>query len=330
MDQPTPDHPSCKFCGSTELHKSSGDSVYYGIAYSVFYCPHCAIGMTWPQPDVATLERFYAPGEYRAEEGKRFIAPVEWLFELHKKLQFTRLSGGLSAGNMLDIGCGSGYTASLFARNGWSVTGVEFSEETAGHARDTYGIPVVTSVSQLQGRYDLILVNHVLEHYYDPARLLQECSRLLSPTGRLVVAVPNFSSFQSRIGQKSWFHRDLPIHLFHFAEDGLAGLLVRSGYTIIGRSHADWAQNFYGWLQTLLNCANLQYNSLYDFLRMRNKGSGGMSSSVLFSLLLSVLAVPASLFGMFVERVFRTGGVICFTAVRNQASLSQEDIYRAE
>lgn len=285
--------------------------------------------MTWPQPDVATLEKFYAPGEYRAEEGKRFIAPVEWLFELQKKRSVARLADGMSAGRMLDIGCGSGYTASLFAGIGWSVTGVEFNDQTASHARETYHVNVVTSVSALQGPFDLILVNHVLEHYFDPERLLHECGRLLSPDGRLVVAVPNSSSFQSRFGQKSWFHRDLPAHLFHFAEDGLAGLLVKSGYIIVESSHADWAQNFYGWLQTLLNRTGLLHNALYDFIRMRNKGGGCLTPAVFISLLLCVLAVPASLLAMLVERVFRTGGVIRYTAGHNHAKQSLKDKHSA-
>lgn len=318
-------HPACRFCGSTVLHDSTGTVEHYRIAYTVLFCQHCGIGMTWPRPDIPTLERFYAPGEYRAEEGKRFVAPVEWLFELQKKCLLFRLSGGLSGGSMLDIGCGSGYTASLFAKKGWTVTGVEFSDETAVHARETYQIHVVTSVSALKGPFDLILVNHVLEHYFEPELLLQECSRLLSPAGRLVVAVPNFSSFQSRFGRKAWFHLDLPIHLFHFSEAGLAGLLVKSGYTIIGRSHADWAQNFYGWLQTFLNRAGLRHNALYDFLRMRNKGGERLSTAVFFSLLLCVLAVPASLFCMFVESVFHAGGVIRFTAVRSTDRPLRED-----
>lgn len=274
--------------------------------------------MTWPQPDITTLERLYAPGEYRVGEGKRFIAPVERLFEWQKKRSIARLAGGLGTGRMLDIGCGSGYTASLFAQNGWSVTGVEFSNDTAVHARETYNIDVVTTVSELEGPFDLILVNHVLEHYFEPKKLLDECSRLLSPTGRLIIAVPNFSSFQSRFGRESWFHRDLPIHLFHFTEGGLAKLLTSSGYVLVSRSHADWPQNFYGWLQTLLNSTGLQHNALYDFLRMKKKSNVGLTAAVFISLLLCVLAIPASLLGLFVERVFQTGGVIRFTAVRNR------------
>lgn len=47
---------------------------------------------------------------------------------------------------MLDIGYGSGYTASLIVKNGCNVTGVEFSDDTAVHAREVYNIDVVTNL----------------------------------------------------------------------------------------------------------------------------------------------------------------------------------------
>lgn len=328
MNRHTADHPRCRFCGTRELDYLSGDAPYDGVAYSVRYCRSCAIGMTWPQPDSDTLEHLYAPGEYRAEEGKRFIAPVEWLFEWQKQRAIARLAGGQISGRMADIGCGSGYTAALFARNGWEACGVEFSDETAIHARETYGLDVVTSISKLQGLFDLILINHVLEHTFDPEQLLRECRALLAPRGRLVVAVPNISSFQARFGRKSWFHRDLPIHLFHFSEAGLATLLAACGYAVIERSHADWPQNFYGWLQTLLNRTGLQHNALYDFLR-RKDTNGGLATAAAVSLLLCAVAVPAALLGMLVERLFQTGGVIRFTAVANQTDPEERMSNRA-
>lgn len=130
----------------------------------------------------------------------------------------------------------------------------------------------------------------------------------------------NFSSLQSRIGGKCWFHLDLPIHLYHFTENGLVNLLARSGYTSIQGSHADWVQNLYGWLQTLLNMTGLQHNALYDFLRMKKPSRGWPVSEITISLISCLWAFPASLLGMFVEKIFRTGGVIRCTAVKNHES----------
>src|SRR6185369_6773082 len=297
-----------------------------GALHSVFFCDHCSIGMTWPQPDAATLARLYAPGQYRVDEGKRFIAPVEMLFERHKQGLIPRFSNDMQPGRMLDVGCGSGYLASLFARAGWTVTGVEFNDETAIHARETYGINVVTSVASITGQFDLIVVNHVLEHHFEPDILLKECLEQLTPSGRIIVAVPNFSSFQSRIGREHWFHLDFPIHLYHFTDQGLINLLAKSGFNVIQRSNADWVQNFYGWLQTLLNLIGLPHNSLYDFLRMKNSGKNRPSSAIILSLCSCLWAVPAALLGMLVERICRSGGVIRCTAVIDQSQTKTAEI----
>lgn len=267
--------------------------------------------MTWPPPDQGTLAQLYAPGEYRADQGKRFIGPIEFLFELHKKWLIRRIGSGGTGRRLLDVGCGSGFLASLFAGADWDVTGVERDDNTATHARETYQIRVETEIAAVRGNFDLIMVNHVLEHLDDPLQLLEQCRGLLAPAGRLIVAVPNFSSLQATVGGAGWFHLDLPIHLFHFSEEGLVGLLTKAGFTVVERSHADWIQNIYGWLQTLLNRAGISHNSLYDLLRMK----GRISAPALISLVSCFWAAPLALVGICIERLCRTGGVIRCTAV---------------
>lgn len=305
--------PCCAFCGSSHLELKLGPVLRCGARYSVYYCQECAVGLTWPRPDEKTLARLYAPGEYRLEQGKRFIAPVEFLFELHKRWLIRRIGSGSRAGRLLDVGCGSGFLASLFAGAGWDVTGVERDDDTAVHARETYRIRVVTDMAAAEGLFDLVMVNHVLEHLDQPLQLLEKCRGLLAPGGKLVVAVPNFSSLQAAVGAEGWFHLDLPVHLFHFSEQGLVNLLQRAGFRVVERSHADWIQNIYGWLQSLLNCAGISHNSLYDLLRM--KGGGKMPLSAWLSLFSCLWAGPLSWAGICVERLCRTGGVIRCTAV---------------
>ncbi len=307
--------PYCSFCGA-DLEQKLGPVLRRGEMYSLFYCNKCGVGETWPRPDAETLARLYAPGEYRADEGKRFIAPIEYLFELHKKWLIWRIGASMRVGRLLDVGCGSGYLASLFAGAGWDVTGVERDENTAVHARETYQIPVVTDIADADGHFDLIMINHVLEHLDDPLLLLKKCKGRLAAGGKLVVAVPNFGSLQSIVAGDGWFHLDLPIHLYHFSERGLVTLLSKAGFTVVKRSHADWIQNIYGWLQSLLNRAGISHNSLYDLLRIKDGASVlKMQRPALISLLSCVWALPLALIGIFVERLCRSGGVIRCTAV---------------
>lgn len=298
--------------------------------YSVYYCHECRIGLTWPRPDEETLSRLYAPGEYRADQGKRFVGPIEFLFELHKKWLIHRISSSMKVGRMLDVGCGSGFLASLFATAGWNVTGIERDDQTAMHARETYRIQVVTDIDEAVGHFDLIMVNHVLEHLDQPLQFLEKCRELLAPGGRVIVAVPNFSSFQAAVGREGWFHLDLPLHLYHFSGAGLIGLMEKAGLTVVEVSHSDWIQNVYGWLQTLLNRAGIPVNTLYHFLRVRNRSGNLPKTALAVSLLLCVPALFLTIFGLLAERFCRTGGVIRCSAVSEERRSEREEMSCAE
>ena len=76
------------------------------------------------------------------------------------------------------------------------------------------------------------MIWHVLEHLHDPKGALLEARRILRPGGRLVVAVPNFSSLQARWAGAAWFHLDLPRHLWHFPLAALRRLLADCGFEI--------------------------------------------------------------------------------------------------
>ena len=65
---------------------------------------------------------------------------------------------------------------------------------------------------------------HVLEHLDDRLGPSPTCAARC-PGGRLIVAVPNLSSLQARIGGDRWFHQDIPRHRTHFTEGGLLMLL---------------------------------------------------------------------------------------------------------
>lgn len=322
--------PSCAICGSDLLELKLGAVERCGCMYSVYYCRECRIGVTWPRPDDETLVRLYSPGEYRADEGKRFVGPIEFLFELHKKWLIHRISSSMKAGRMLDVGCGSGFLASLFANAGWDVTGIERDDMTAMHARETYRIPVVTDIDHVTGTFDLIMVNHVLEHLEQPLQFLEKCREQLAPGGRVIVAVPNFSSFQAFVGREGWFHLDLPLHLFHFSEQGLKVLMERAGLRVVDVSHADWIQNLYGWLQTLLNCAGIPHNTLYNFLRVKSRNEKLPKLALAASLVSCIVVVPLTLFGLLAERLCRTGGVVRCSAVNEEYVAEREDMSCAE
>src|SRR5262249_41367038 len=86
---------------------------------------------------------------------------------------------------------------------------------------------------------------------------------ILRPGGRLIAAVPNFSSAQARWSGADWFHLDLPRHLYHFPVSALRSLLLDLGFEVESEHHFSLRQNPFGWIQSALNrCPALPYAGL--------------------------------------------------------------------
>ena len=102
-------------------------------------------------------------------------------------------------------------------------------------------------------RFDLLLLNQVLEHLTDPAPTLKALAGILKPEGKLIIGVPNFDSWQSTFGGNTWFHLDVPRHLHHFSLPSLSVLIGQSGLEIQNVSYASPEHDPYGWVQSALN-----------------------------------------------------------------------------
>jgi cyclopropane fatty-acyl-phospholipid synthase-like methyltransferase len=101
-------------------------------------------------------------------------------------------------GKALDMGCGTGTNVISLAKNGWQVTGVDFTRRAIRRARQkardnrvTVELRVddVTHLKDIQGKFDLILdmgCFHSLPDAKRPA-YIDNISRLLAETGTFLL-----------------------------------------------------------------------------------------------------------------------------------------------
>lgn len=133
---------------------------------------------------------------------------------------------------LLDYGCGVGIFAKYLKDQGHVVFGVEPNAKARQLAADK-GLQVFPSLDALQVQpFDAILLWHVLEHLPEPEKTLREFHQRLAPEGHLVLALPNLCSADAQHYGSYWAAYDVPRHLWHFSQGGIAQLAAQTGFRV--------------------------------------------------------------------------------------------------
>ncbi len=134
----------------------------------------------------------------------------------------------------LDLGCGSGWYMQKLAKVGWQTDGLEWDETAAKLARETTGSNVWSGdffdIDLPRNKYQLIVLNHVFEHFAEPGQVLARVSELLTPGGRVVLFYPNPHALGAAWYKALWFAWEVPRHLVLPTPASLKKLAKQSGF----------------------------------------------------------------------------------------------------
>lgn len=193
--------------------------------------------ITHPKPGLDVLGRYYESVDYISHtDSKRSLFEKVYHFikgiALKNKLNLIN-SLQPNKGKILDIGAGTGEFLFVAQQNGWNTTGVEPSEKAKKIAINK-GVSFVEALAQLENHtFDVITMWHVLEHVPDLNHQIKELKRLLKPSGYLIVAVPNFNSFDAQHYGKFWAAYDVPIHFWHFSKTAIQKLFQKEQMELV-------------------------------------------------------------------------------------------------
>jgi SAM-dependent methyltransferase len=143
----------------------------------------------------------------------------------------------------LDIGAGEGWALDFFCNHGWRSVGLDYSDYGCrSHHPQRLGQLIVGDIYDnlrdlLCGddKFDLILLDNVLEHVLEPLDLLKALHRLIADGGMLIVEVPNdFSTVQLHLLENGYISRPfwiaVPDHISYFNREGLEAICSEAGW----------------------------------------------------------------------------------------------------
>ena len=135
----------------------------------------------------------------------------------------------------MDVGCGTGAFLESCKISGWKITGVETDSAVRSLAQEKLNIRIHSELSEIPTNelFDVITLWHVLEHIPNLNEAVERLSRLLSPNGTLLIAVPNSNSYDASYFGKYWAAYDVPRHLHHFIPSTIEKLLTKHGLKLI-------------------------------------------------------------------------------------------------
>lgn len=239
----------CEICGGkkflnlgTQWDKNLSIKKYFKIQK----CKNCGIVFLNPQPSFVELKEHYPKNEYYSLRGidKGLKSKIRMFFynlyykenknyffkALFSPLKFYfRRTKIIKNGKLLDIGSGSGQFLYEMKRLGMKIYGVEPGEFDKKEKLNIINSDLI-GAKYPSNFFDVITMNHVLEHIPNPKETLMEVYRILKVGGEFIIAVPNTRSLAYYMFSKNWYQLDVPRHLFNYSDILLKEILKKIGF----------------------------------------------------------------------------------------------------
>lgn len=202
---------------------------------------------TTPQPSLEKLPSYYESEDYISHtDSKRNL--FEKIYHLVRSISLKKKLGLINSfpllqaqdkntknKNLLDVGCGTGDFLQTALKYNWNVSGIEPNAQARSIANSKTNNSVFETEHLLEFKansFDVITLWHVLEHLPNLEDHISIFQKILKPEGRLIIAVPNYKSFDAKHYKSFWAAYDVPRHLWHFNQESISNLMESFNFKI--------------------------------------------------------------------------------------------------
>src|SRR5271165_518469 len=140
-------------------------------------------------------------------------------------------------GRLLEVGSSLGYLLDVFKKDGWDVMGVEPFYQACRHSQEELGLDVKNAILETAGlpeaSFDVVLLNHVIDHLDDPMGTLREVNRILKPEGHFVIETPRYDTLMFKLLGRRERSLGCAGHIYFFTTRTLRNLYEAAGFKTV-------------------------------------------------------------------------------------------------
>ncbi|VAW28263.1 SAM-dependent methyltransferase [hydrothermal vent metagenome] len=226
----------CPLCNSDkyELHKTVKDYTVSQEVFNIVACGNCSFLYTNPRPNSESLGAYYKSDNYISHTNKS-NNPINLIYKLARTQTLKwkyNLIAKTTPKSILDYGCGTGHFLNYCKKKGLDVNGFEPDKEARTIAIQEVGNVIASTNFDIQKKFDVITLWHVLEHIPNLNEVVAWLKNHLAKNGRLIIAVPNPKSYDAQLFKEYWAAYDVPRHLYHFSKKTLEDLANRHSFSL--------------------------------------------------------------------------------------------------
>ncbi|HAZ13450.1 MAG: hypothetical protein A2X86_13050 [Bdellovibrionales bacterium GWA2_49_15] len=232
----------CPLCANTEMSfyftSQYNRQGYKNYAYSLYKCDKCFLITIFPPPS----NKIYPPSR---DEENQYSAAHDFPWN---KILLNTIKKYKTSGEFIDIGCNAGYLVQAAQTEGFSSMGVEIDEVAAKEA-------LALKHNVLQGdflsmnfskKFDVIVMNHVLEHIPDFSKVPEKLHEMLADDGVIFIHVPHYYGLISTIMKNKWSTLAPFTHVWLFSATSMQKLFKNKFHRITIKTNTATEPHGYG------------------------------------------------------------------------------------
>ena len=194
-------------------------------------------GVLRTMPDLSenALSKYYESEQYSSHNRVRGFLGSLYVFSSKTmlKFKFGTIKRYLKMeGLVVDFGCGNGDFLSYVSAKNKKVIGIE-NNKRAVEVCEKKQIKVLSSVCSVQSKINVITFWHSFEHLSNPEKVIKAVKKHTDNDSVIVVALPNYKSFDARYYDRFWAAYDVPRHRFHYSKLGIKQTMKKFGFQCI-------------------------------------------------------------------------------------------------